>query len=290
MLGQLLSQERAGEVALVLDSIEKLALDDSRVASVDGPFVTLTNGATCCALTGDLSAELAELRLRLGERAHVLIEAQGDASLRRVAGYGYMPGYRPDGIVMVMSARAIHDRVAHPTQRRRMTTELQAADLLVVNKADEAEHGHRTTTQAWLDEELPRLRVIETCQGRVADSLLLGVSSDVARRDARAVPGNWETTTYRTAGRKRQRRASPAAEPECRLWRIETSQPISARRFRSWIALLPRTVVRGTGDVLIEEDPGLRYQWHMIGHRWELEREQPWGQSAPETQLTLVGM
>jgi G3E family GTPase len=200
-----------------------------------------------------------------------------------------MPGYRPDGIIMVMSARAIHDRVAHATLRRRMTTELQAADLLVVNKTDEAEHGNRTVTQAWLDEELPRLRVIETCQGRVSDSLLLGVSPDVARRDARAVPGNWETTTYRTAARKRQRRGSPATEPQCRVWSIETSQPISARRFRSWIALLPRTVVRGTGDVLIEEDPGLRYQWHMMGHRWELEREQPWGQSAPETQLTLVG-
>jgi G3E family GTPase len=171
-----------------------------------------------------------------------------------------------------------------------MTTELQNADLLVVNKTDDAEHGHRATTQAWLDEELPRLRVIETCQGRVADSLLLGVSPEVARSDARAVPGNWETTTYRTGARKRGRRASAHAEPQCRLWRIETSKPISARRFRSWIALLPCTVVRGAGDVLIEEDPGLRYQWHMIGHRWALEREQPWGHSAPQTQLTLVGM
>src|SRR5258705_9691535 len=109
-----------------------------------------------------------------------------------------MPGIRLDGIIVVMNARDIRDRVANAALRRRMTADLQAADLLVVNKLDGVEHGTRALTRAWLDEDLPRLRVIETSQGRVAESLLLGVSPDVARHDARAVPGNWEATTYRT--------------------------------------------------------------------------------------------
>jgi G3E family GTPase len=247
-------------------------------------------GATCCALTGNLSAELAELRARLGETAHVLIEARGDASLRRVAGYGYMPGYRLDGIIVVMNARDIHDRVADADLRRRMTTQLHVADILIVNKLDVVEHGKRGLHLAWLDEELPRLRVIETSQGRVAGSLLLGVSPEAARSDARAVPGNWETTTYRAPGRKRLPLPKESEEPRCRIWRIETDEPIAAHRFRRWISLLPRTVVRGNGEVLIEEDRQLRYHFHMIGHRWQLQREQPWGLAAPETQLTLVGM
>jgi G3E family GTPase len=290
MLGQLLAQDNASEVAIVLDSIEQLELDANRFARVDGPFVTLTNGALCCALTGDLSAELAELRGRLSSTAHVLIEARGDASLRRIAGYGYMPGYRLDGIIVVMNAQEIHDRVANATLRRRMTTDLHVADILVVNKLDGVDHGRRSLHQTWLDEDLPRLRVIETSRGRVADSLLLGVTPEVARRDPRAVPGNWESTTYRSAVRKRQARTAEPAEPPCRVWRIETGEPIAAQRFRSWISLLPRTVVRGGGDVFIEEDPRLRYHFHMIGHRWQLQRQEPWGQAAPETQLTLVGM
>jgi len=290
LLGQLLAQEHASEIAIVLDSLAPLGIDASRLARVDGPYVTLTNGAICCELTGDLSAELAELRRRLCDTAHVLIEARGDASLRRVAGYGYMPGYRLDGIIVVMNARDIHDRMANAALRRRMTADLQAADLLVVNKLDGVEHGTRALTRAWLDEDLPRLRVIETSQGRVAESLLLGVSPDVARHDARAVPGNWEATTYRTVARKRQPRSTEPTEPMCRIWRIETDEPIAAQRFRSWLSLLPHTVVRGSGNVLIEEDPRLRYHFHMIGHRWQLQREQPWGQAAPETQLTLVGM
>jgi G3E family GTPase len=258
LLGQLLEQEHDGGVAVMLD-------------------------------VGDLSAELAELRLRLGETAHVLIEARSDSSLRRVAGYGYMPGYRLDGIIVVMDARDIHDRLADAELRTRMTSQLHNADILIINKLDVVEHGKRTLHRAWLDEELPRLRVIETSQGRVAGSLLLGVSPEVARQDALAVPGNWETT-YRVPRRNRPQRSADAAEPRCRVWSIETAEPIAAQRFRSWISMLPRTVVRGTGDVLIEEDPRLRYHFNMIGHRWQLQREQPWGHTAPETQLTLVGM
>jgi G3E family GTPase len=258
VLGQLSGQEHAGDVVIVLDD-------------------------------GDLSAELAELRLRLGQTAHVLIEARGDSSLRRVAGYGYMPGYRLDGIIVVMNARDIHDRLADADLRQRMTTQLHDADILIVNKLDVAEPGKRTAHRAWLDAELPRLRVIETSQGKVAGTLLLGVSPEIARHDARAVPGNWETT-YPAPRRTRLTRAAEATEPPCRVWSIETVRPIGAQRFRSWIAKLPRTVVRGSGDVFIEEDPQLRYQFHMIGHRWQLQRERPWGPAAPETQLTLVGM
>ena len=40
----------------------------------------------------------------------------------------------------------------------------------------------------------------------------------------------------------------------------------------------------------LRRHPRLRYHFNMIGHRWQLQREQPWGHTAPETQLTLVGM
>jgi G3E family GTPase len=258
LLGQLQTQEHNGGVAVVLD-------------------------------VGDLSAELAELRLQLARTAHVLIEARGDSSLRRVAGYGYMPGYRLDGIIVVVNARDIHERLADAELRTGMTAQLRHADILIINKLDVVEHGKRTLHRAWLDEELPKVRVIETIQGRVAGSLLLGMSPTVARQDALAVPATWDTT-FRVPRRTGPPRSTDGAEPRCRVWSIETAEPIAAQRFRSWIATLPRTVVRGTGEVLIEEDPQFRYSFHMIGHRWQLQRERPWGQDAPETQVTLVGM
>jgi G3E family GTPase len=259
LLGQLQGQEHVGDVAIVRD-----------------------------ALAGDLSAELAELRPRLDQSAHVLIEARADSSLRRIAGYGYMPGYRLDGIIVVMNVQDIHERQADAELRARMTTQLRNADILIVNKLDLVEPAKRALHHEWLDAELPRLRVIETSQGRVAGSLLLGVSAEVARRDARTVPANWETT-YLAPRRAHLHSATETAEPHYRVWSIETARPIGAQRFRTWVSLLPRTVVRGDGDVFIEEDPQHRYQFHMIGLRWQLQRERPWD-SAPETQLTLVGM
>ena len=258
LLGQLQAQEHNGGVAVVVDA-------------------------------GNLSAELAELRPHLGQTAHVLIEARGDSSLRRVAGYGYMPGYRLDGIIVVLNARDIHDRLADAELRKDITEQLRHVDILIINKLDVADHGKRTLHRAWLDEELQRLGVIETIQGRVAGSLLLGMSPEIARHDALAVPASWDTA-FRVPRRTGSQRSTNTAEPRCRVWSIETTDPIAAHRFRSWIAALPKTVVRGEGEVLIEEDPQFRYCFHMIGHRWQLQRERPWGHDAPETQVTLVGM
>jgi G3E family GTPase len=238
---------------------------------------------------GDLSAELAELRPRLDQRAHVLIEARADSSLRRVAGYGYMPGYRPDGIIIVMNAKDIHDRLADAELYEGMMTQLREAEVLIINKLDSVENGKRAVHRSWLDRELPQLRVIETSHGKVDGPLLLGVSPEEARQDARAVPADWETN-YRPPRRNRLSRRSESEEPRCRVWSLQTGEPIAAHRFRSWISELPRTVIRARGNVLIEEDPRIRYQLHMIGHRWHLQRELPWGHAEPETQLTLVGM
>jgi G3E family GTPase len=290
MLRQLLTQERAGDVAVVVESVAQLGLDPGMLAKVEGPCVTLTTGAMCCAITGDLSTGLAELRHGLSDTTHLLIEAAGDASLRRLAGYGYMPGYRLDGVIMVMNAREVHSRVISVAPRQRMTADLQVADLLVLNMLDEVDGMDRIRIQGWLEEDLPRLRVIETSRGRVADSMLLGVTPEAARRDARAVPGDWDPSTYRPIGRKRQSPVVDSYEPRCRVWRLETAEPIAAQRFRTWLSQLPRTVVRGSGHVSIQEDPGHRYEFHMIGHRWHLEREQPWGHESAETNLTLVGM
>jgi G3E family GTPase len=289
LLRQLVSQHHVGGVAVVFDGLEPPPTSCSP-AQIDGPWTTLENGSLCGALTGDISAELAELRHRLPATSHVVIEARGDASLHRVAGYGYMPGYRPDGTVVVMDAHDMDDSLGKTDRREAMTARLRAADILILNKMDSVLPAARARCESWLDTEMSRLRVIETTHARVAGSLLLGVTPDAAQHDARAVAANWETSTYRTARRKALSKAAESAEPPCRLWRVETDQPIAARQFRSWISLLPRSVVRGTGDVLIEEDPRLRYQFRMIGHRWQLRREEPWGATAPETRVALVGM
>ena len=290
LLGQLVLQEHDEGLAVILETLEPLHLDARIVAHTAGPYAELTNGARCYALAGDLSAELCELRSRLAPATHVVLEAPGTASPRRVAGYSYMPGYRPDGIIVVADARGLHDGLHDAAGRHHLASVLQVADILIINKLDALERDNRAGPHRWLDEAFPSLRVLETSHGRVPASLLLGVSPAAARRDARAVPGNWDPTTYGVTGRRRHPRGSEFLEPRCRLWRIETETPIAAQRFRNWVSLLPHSVVRGTGDVLIQEDPAQRYRFHMIGHRWQLLRSEPWGSIAPETQLSIVGM
>ena len=122
-------------IAVVVSNLNSLQLDDRDILSRDATFTTLCNGSICCETDGDVTSTLAMLRKRLHPDTHVLLEARHDASMRRFAGYGYTPGYRLDGTVVVADAKTF-DGELEAEQFSRMRTHLGSAEIVVINKVD----------------------------------------------------------------------------------------------------------------------------------------------------------
>ena len=277
-------------IAVVVSNLDSLRLDDSDILSRDATFTTLCNGSICCETDGDATSTLATLRKRLHPDTHVLLEARHDASMRRFAGYGYTPGYRLDGTVVVADAKTF-DGELEAEQFSRMRTHIGSAEIVVINKVDLLATQRPQAVTDTVNTLHHTARLIQTSRGRVPPPLLLGVGPDEAEIEDRAVPATWKTS-FRPAPRRTN--AAPEtrtdAEPSYRMWTLSTTEPMTGHDFRYWAAHLPSTIVRARGSVLLSDDQPYRYRFELVGSHHYLRRDEPWGSQVPETRLALVGV
>jgi G3E family GTPase len=277
-------------LAVVVSNLDSLQLDGSDIVSRDSTFMTLANGSLCCETDGDVTSTLAMLRKRLHPDTHVLLEARHDASMRRFAGYGYTPGYRLDGTVVVADAKSL-DGELEADQFSRLRTHIGSAEIVVINKLDLLTAQRPQTVRDTVSTMHHTARAIPTSRGRVPPPLLLGVGPDDAEIEDRAVPATWKTS-FRPAPRRANAPTESASElePSYRMWTLSTTEPLTGHDFRYWAAHLPSTIVRARGTVHLSDDHPYRYRFDLVGAHHTLRREDPWGSQTPETRLALVGV
>ncbi len=269
-------------VTAVVRGIESLVANDSDVKHA-GSVAIWPNGSMSIE-TDDPTATLAMLARREDPPDHVLVEAEGPANARRISGYGYMPGYRPDGLITVVDATT-----AGASDRDAITDDpfiasLRMADVVVLNKADLAGKETTLATQRLVESFAPQARFVWCTGGRVALPLLLGDAGLRAPED-RTVVATWDPDYPGV----RDREAHSLVGEHCRCWCILSDQPIPAGEFRRWVARLPRFILRASGSVYIQEEPQHRHELSLIGMRWVLSRGKPWAAEVPSTRITIVG-
>jgi len=217
---------------------------------------------------------------------HVIVEAKGDESPARLVGYAYMPGYRPDGVVIVIDAAAGARIEAGETLSVATQAQLRRADIVVLNKVDLAGARLATATQRTLAKLAPSARFLWSHGGQVASSVLIGPATGHAAANETSVVAEWRADYEPVSARDGRSRLGE----RCRTWCLVSERPLDARAFRAWVARLPGTVMRGTGVVHLREEPQHRQEFALIGSRWRLTRGAPWGATAPTTRVTLVSL
>jgi G3E family GTPase len=160
----------------------------------------------------------------------------------------------------VADAEAIRAKATERRKGEQVLRQLRTGDLVVLNKVDLLSPLERESIVDWLHEIAPEARLVETVHGRLAPALALG------HHDAEAGPG----TPYSA-------------------WTWLTVDPVDHGSFMRWLASLPRGVLRAEGVLYLKHDPAHRYRFHLIGARWTLQREAPWGAELPFTRLTVLG-
>ncbi len=217
---------------------------------------------------------------------HVIVEANGDESPSRIVGYAYMPGFRPDGVVIVVDA-AVGGRIeAGETLSVATQAQLRRADLVVLNKVDLAGPRVAAATQRTLTKMAPSARFLWSHGGQVAPSVLIGPTTGHVGANETSVVAEWRADYEPVSSRDRSSRLGE----RCRTWCLVSDRPLDARAFRAWVSRLPGTVMRGAGVVHLREEPQHRQEFALIGSRWRLTRGAPWGATAPSTRVTLVSL
>ena len=251
----------------------------------EGAVVEWDSGCLAVA-SDDPTATLAVLARQQERPDHVIIDVDGPVSPLRASGYAYMPGYRPDAMLMVVDA-ASSGRAALDHVFDESTLALfRSADIVVLNKIDLAGVQGTSAAQRSIGAHAPSARFLWAGHGRVAPPLVLGPSSNRTAADDPTVVAEWRSDYLPALSHEK-----PALVGErFRSWCLINDTRIDSRSFRSWVAHLPTGVMRGAGTVFLRESPQHRHEFSLIGSRWELTRGAPWGRDVPSTRITLVGV
>src|SRR3954447_5750881 len=278
LVNHILRHNAGRRFAVLVNDFGQVKVDADLIAGQEDGTIALTNGCVCCSLASGFVVALSALREREPPPEHVIVEASGVSDPHKLAQYGYMPGYRLDGTVVVADAEGVRQRAADPYLGVQVRQQLLGADLLVLNKTDLVSESEKRAVRDWLRALVPAARIVDAAQGRVAVPLLLGSEEADGRP--------------RTGAQGALRGAAHTNEPDrdYTSWSYAGEGTLDGDAFRALIAALPEGVLRGKGVLCLKEAPDHRFVLRLVGKRWSVKRDAVWGGALPRTRIVLLGL
>jgi G3E family GTPase len=294
LVTHLVTQNTGGRVAAVFADLPDAFLDPAVMERRDGDVVVLRGGGVCCRGSAKPDEVLLELAGREPPPEHVVVEVgagpRGTPSPRRILGYGYTPGYRPDGVVAVVDPATAIALAEDESQRTEVVEQLHAANVVVLDGTHTVSRPVASAAHRWVRSVAKDATVVWSGERGIAAPLLLGVSPERADADDRMdVEWSVDFVPQDRSDGEWGRSANSFDASEYRSWRLH-GRTVGARDFRRWAAELPDWIVRASGTVALREMPGTLYDFRRFGSHWDLEPRRPQDGAAPSTSLVLIGL
>ena len=213
--------ENAGgrRLAIIVNEFGALGIDGDTLRSCgiagceEDDIVELANGCLCCTVADDFLPAMQRLLDRPNPPEHILIETSGLALPKPLIKAFNWPDIRArvtvDGVIAVVDGPAVaagrfaddleaiaRQRAADPSLEHDnplaevYEDQLQAADLVLLNKTDLLEDAETLRVQAEIARAIPRaVKVLATREGRIEPAVLLGLAA-AAEDDLEARPSH----------------------------------------------------------------------------------------------------
>jgi G3E family GTPase len=180
LLNRILTGDHGKRIAVVVNELGDIGLDDRFIARRDDDVVQLTNGCVCCSARNDTMEVLMSLvsKLKEGEKFdHIVIETTGLAKPASLCRFflGDSPlkaHFELDGVVTVVDA---FFGTSQMVQFREVKEQIAVADVVVLNKMDLAEERPLAQLKEWILSLNPTAPVIEASNAEVPLDKILGI-------------------------------------------------------------------------------------------------------------------
>ncbi len=174
LLNHILANNDGARIALLINDFGDINIDARLVQSRDEQQINLTNGCVCCNLS-DGFLEAVE-RLQTMQPQHIIVEASGVADVGKLAQYGHMPGFELGGIIVLADAETVRRKADDKYVATTIRRQLQAADLILLNKADLITEADTNDTERWLHTLTDGTPVVRSTYAQLPMALITGVS------------------------------------------------------------------------------------------------------------------
>lgn len=268
LLNRLLGEPHGRRIAVLVNDFGRINIDAALIRSRTEDTIELANGCACCSIAGDLARTIVELAQREEPPDAIVIEASGLADPRGIVQVALAnPALRLDGIVALADAETLLAQATDPTCAATLLGQVDAADVIVLNKRDLVDDASADAARAWLEVRVPGRPVIEARHGSVPVDVVLGIHSER------------EVSAERVA-------ADHAAGFESLSVTIDA--PLDRARLRELLHGLPPGVVRAKGILCVADDAARRTVYQRVGARWSLIPEGAWDDGLRLSRVVVI--
>ena len=243
-------------LAILMNEFGEMAIDSKVVAGKNVQMAELGGGCVCCSLLGEFDAAVQEIMATVAPEL-IVVETTGVAEPEAVIIdiQENLPAVRLDGVITVADADAM---VRFPRLGQTTRLQIEAADLILLNKADLVSAAALEQVQATLSRLQPAAPVVPTRRCQVDPAVLFGLM-----RGHRITPPHH------------------VHQPEFETVSYTSSAPLDRSCFTAFVEQLPPAVYRAKGLVRFATDTVL---FNFVAGRWDLE---PF--AADDTALVFIG-
>ncbi|WP_308161813.1 CobW family GTP-binding protein [Mycolicibacterium goodii] len=276
LLNHLLRNSRGVRIGALVNDFGAVNIDAMLVAGQVDAMAGLTNGCICCAVdadeAGEMLGKLAAVKPRLDL---IVVEASGlaePAALARTIAMADDKRYHYAGLVLVVDAVE--------STRAELGNNVQVADLVVVNKADQVSDAELEAVRAKIAAINDRVPVLPTEFGRIDPELLVDPPQQIPRAAQLSLDELlWETHEHDHHDHTRFQSVA-----------FTSVVPLDPRRFMDFLKNRPAGMYRAKGFVDFgDAGDGRKFVLQLVGGSLRFERRRWDRGEARQTSLVLIG-
>lgn len=289
LLNRILNGEHGLRVGVLVNDFGAINIDAELVEGLEENTIRLTNGCVCCEIRDDLVNSLEELLKREDEIDYVILEASGVADPEGIVmtflDQRYKDLLRIDSITCIIDAEAIFRDGDNGSLNMLKLRQIGFADMVILNKVDLVSKDHVEVAREWIDQQLQRVRIIETVRCEVPLEILLAVG----RFNPEIMVSNYESKNVEEH-KPNNHHGHGTLGAMFQTWSYESDKPFSIEALREFVRReLPASIYRCKGIVYAANNPGKRHALQVVGRRTEINELDEWGNRTPKTQIVAIG-
>jgi G3E family GTPase len=248
-------------LAVVMNEFGELSVDSRVIEGKNIQYVELAGGCVCCSHAGELDAAVRELVDTVAPE-WILLEATGvaEADALVYAVEESLTIVRLDCVICIVDA---HAAVHYPSIGYAERSQLQSADLILINKTDLVSKAELDGVRDKISSAASGALEVETARCAINMSLLFG--PDAARNPSRSVPDR-----------------HPGHHGGIQAFTASMDAPLDRAAFVEFLSGLPPEVFRSKGFVRFVGEG--EWVYNYVAGRIDFE-EYP----APRTEMVFIG-
>jgi G3E family GTPase len=274
-------------LAVLVNDFAAINVDATLIESSAPGRIALTNGCVCCTLRDDLLAAALELAAAEPRPERIVIETSGVAEP-----YGVMEAFlteSAEGRVAIDSAVCIVDAEQFPlldyASGELALDQAAVCDIVLLNKCDLVGETEARAVEATLLGAQPAMRIHRTTHASLPWPVLLGA-------DERRHAGSFDCSSASKAPADSVSESVSHRHHHHGVGYASTTRrfegPIDLAAFRTFVASLPRSVLRAKGVVRCVDEPHARGIFQLVGKRSSLTFE-PDPSGARHSEIVVIG-